>query len=69
MEPATCGKLEDRRPRYGHLSHPDIKMEKKNNKVESFSRLYFNNAYADVDNRKRARARNTKQRRRISLET
>ena len=36
MEPATCGKLEDRRPRYGHMSHPDIKMEKKTTRSSLF---------------------------------
>ena len=42
-------------------SHPDFQREKKNHKAESLVYIY-------VDNRERARARETKQRRRISLE-
>ena len=41
--------------------------EKNRDKAESFSRLYFNNVYAEVDNRERARARVKKQRRRICI--
>ena len=51
------------------LATRTFREKKKNNKAESFSRLYLNNVSFDVDNRERARARVKKQRRRISLET
>ena len=51
------------------LATRTFREKKKNNKAESFSRLYSDNVSFDVDNRERAIARVKKERRRISLET
>ena len=48
------------------VTRPDFWREKNNNKAETFFRLTFY-VYSYVDSRERARARDEKQRRRISL--
>ena len=59
--------------RFGGKSHSlldfwtEVKKYNNNNKADSFFRLIFN-AYIDMENRERARARDKRQRRPISLE-